>query len=50
MTVAITAAADGDDDGSNTNKKVTFKNCATFTNYISWVNNAQVDDAHDIVM
>ena len=35
MTVAITAAADGDDDANNTNKKVIFKNCATFTNYIS---------------
>ena len=37
---------------NNTNKKVIFKNCAPFTNYITEVNNTQVDDAQkiDIVM
>ena len=33
---------------NNTNKKVTFKNCAPFTNFISKINNAQADDAQDI--
>ena len=33
---------------NKTNKKVTFKNSAQFTNYISEINNTQVDDAQDI--
>ena len=33
---------------NNRNKKVTFKNCAPFTNCISEVNNAQVENAKDI--
>ena len=32
----------------NTNKRVIFKNCAPFTNCITKINNAQVDDAQDI--
>ena len=45
-----TAAAG--DDANNTNKKVTFKNCAPFTNYISKINNTQIGNAEyiDIVM
>ena len=37
---------------NNTNKKVIFKNCATFTNCIGKINNSQIDDAEhiDIVM
>ena len=37
---------------SNINKKVTFKNCAPFTNCISKINNTQADNAEyiDIVM
>ena len=37
---------------NNTNKKVIFKNCATFTNCISKINNTQIDNAEyiDIVM
>ena len=37
---------------NNTNKKVAFKNCAPFTNYISKINNTQIDDAEyiDVVM
>ena len=31
-----------------TNKKVIFKNCAPFTNYISEINNTQIDNAKDI--
>ena len=44
-------AADGS-AANNTNKKVIFKNCATFTNCISKINNTQVDNAEyiDIVM
>ena len=33
---------------SGPNKKVISKNCAPFTNYISKINNMQVDDAYDI--
>ena len=33
---------------NNTNKKVIFKNCASFTNCISEINNTQVDNAKDI--
>ena len=33
---------------NNTNKKVIFKNCATFTECISKTNNTQVDNAEDI--
>ena len=32
----------------NNNKKVIFKNCAPFTNYISEINNTQVDNAKDL--
>ena len=33
---------------NNTNKKLIFKNCALFINFISRVNNTKVDDAQDI--
>ena len=33
---------------NNTNKKVIFKNCASFTNCISETNNTQIDNAKDI--
>ena len=33
---------------NNTNKKVIFKNCAPFTNFISEINNMQIDNAKDI--
>ena len=43
--------ADGN-DANNTNKKVILKNCAPFTNCISKINNAEIDNAQhiDIVM
>ena len=41
-TVAEGAAA------TNTNKKVTFKNGAPFTNYVNKINNTQIDDAEYI--
>ena len=50
ITVNNTAAADA--YANNTNRKVIFKNCAPFTNYISEINSTQVDNAKyiDIVM
>ena len=45
ITVNNTAAADA--DANNNNKKVIFKNCAPFTNYIGEINNTQVDNAKD---
>ena len=33
---------------NNTNQKVIFKNCTPFTNYISEMNNTQVDNTKDI--
>ena len=33
---------------ANSNIKVVFKNCAPFTNYISEINNTQIDNAKDI--
>ena len=41
-----------DADANNTNKKVIFKNCASFTECISTINNNRVDDAKciDIIM
>ena len=50
ITVPNTATADA--DANNTNKKVTFKTCAPFTDCIIEINNTQADDAQkiDIVM
>ena len=50
ITVPNTAAAGA--AVNNTNKKVIFKNCAPFTDCITEINNAQVDDAQkiDVVM
>ena len=46
ITVNNTAAADA--DANNTNKKVIFKNCASFTNCVSEISNTQVDNSKDI--
>ena len=46
ITVNNTVAADA--DTNNTNKNVIFQNCASFTNCISEISNAQVDNAKDI--
>ena len=46
-TITINNTAAADDDASNTNKKVIFKNCAPFTICISEINNTQVDNAND---
>ena len=37
-----------DGAANNTNKKVIFKNCAPFTNWISEINDTQIDNAKDI--
>ena len=41
-------AAQGGAANNNNNKKVIFKNCAPFTNWISEINNTQIDNAKDI--
>ena len=46
ITVNNTAAADA--DANNINKKVVFKNCTSFTNCISEINNTQIENAKDI--
>ena len=50
ITVPNMAAADA--AVNDTNKKVIFKNCAPFTNYITEINNTQIENAEhiDIVM
>ena len=50
ITVNNTAAAGA--NANNTNKKIIFKNCVSFTNRISKINNKQIDNTEyiDIVM
>ena len=45
-TIAITNTGRGVNP-DNGNTKVTFKNCAPFTNCMRDIDNTQVDDAHD---
>ena len=47
-TISIPSTAAADANSNNFGKKVMFKNCASFTNYISKINNTQVDNAKDI--
>ena len=47
-TITVNNTAATDTDANNTNKKVIFKNCATFTNCISEINNTQIGNAKDI--
>ena len=46
ITVPNTAASDV--NANNVGKKKKFNNCAQFTNWISEINNIQVDNANDI--
>ena len=46
--ISVNNTAGASADANNTNKKVIFKNCAPFTDCISKINNAQVDNAKDI--
>ena len=45
MTVPNTSAQEA--APNNRKKNVMFKNCASFTNCITEINNTQVNDAHD---
>ena len=47
-TISVNNTAADDANANNTNKKVIFKNCALFTNFISETNNTQIDNAKDI--
>ena len=44
----ISIAAQAEDNPNNVNKKVAFKNCAPFTDYISEINSTQIDNAKNI--
>ena len=46
--VSVANAEATDVNANNTGKKVIFKSCAPFTNFISHINNIQVDKAKDI--
>ena len=50
--IAVNNTAGAGTAASNSNKKVIFENCAPFTNFISKINNTQIDNAEyiDIVM
>ena len=43
--ISVNNTASADANANDTNKKVVFKNFAPFTNCISEINNAQVDNA-----
>ena len=47
-TITVASTKVTDTSTNNTNKKVTFKNCASFTNRISKINNTQLDNAKDL--
>ena len=47
-TITVNSTAAQGATANNINKKVIFKNCAPFTNYISEINNTQIDNAKDI--
>ena len=46
--ISVNNTAGAGADANNTNTKVTFKNCAPFTDCISKINNTQIDNAKDI--
>ena len=47
-TIAVLNTAAEGANPNNRKKKVAFKTCAPFIDFISRINNTQVDDAHDI--
>ena len=47
-TISVNNTAAEGAAANNINKKVIFKNCASFTNCISKINNVQIDNAKDI--
>ena len=48
--MSVTNSAGAGADANNTNKNVIFKNCAPFTDYISKINNTEIDNAKDITI
>ena len=44
----ISIAAQAEHNPNNGDKEVVFKNCAPFTDYISEINNTQIDNSKDI--
>ena len=47
-TITVPNTAGEDADANNADKKVIYKNCAPFINFISEIYNTQVDNAKDI--
>ena len=47
-TISVNNTAAQGANANNTDKKVIFKNCAPFTNFISEINNTQIDNSKDI--
>ena len=47
-TISVNNTAAAGAAANNTNRKVIFKNCALFTNFVSEINNTQIDNAKDI--
>ena len=47
-TISINNTTGAGAGANNINRKVIFKNCAPFTNFISEINNTQIDNANDI--
>ena len=52
MTITVPNTATADAVVNNANKKVIFKNCVPFTDWITETNNTKIDDAQkvDVVM
>ena len=48
VTIIVENKAAANHSRNNANKKVTFKNCGPFANYIKITNNKQVYDTHEI--
>ena len=46
--ISVNNTAGAGADANNTNKKLIYKNCASFTDTIREINNSQVDNAKDI--
>ena len=47
--IIVNNAAAAGTNANNTNKKVIFKNCASFTNRISEINNTQIDNPEILI-
>ena len=47
-TILVAKTADSDEVANNANRKVIFKSCAIFTDFISEINNTQIDNSKDI--